>query len=158
MGFFKVLPLQIWQGFGAFWKRRAVVFLLPLCLYVPPSLMISISFSFIFCGLCLLLPIIHFPLQSAITLSFCTHIFHSSCSGLSGPFLSVPWSLFLHTLRIRRESEGCAALEMCLWVRSWCQAPHTWVGSALRHGSRANGEHCWCLLDLGLVTFDSVQC
>lgn len=88
--FFKVLPLQSWQGFGAFWKRRAVVFLLPLCLYVPPSLMISISFSFIFCGLCLLLLIILFPLESTITLSFCTRVFHSSCLGLSGPFLSSP--------------------------------------------------------------------
>lgn len=55
-----------------------------------PVLMISISFSFIFCGLCLLLLIILFPLESTITLSFCTRVFHSSCLGLSGPFLSSP--------------------------------------------------------------------
>lgn len=55
-------------------------------------------------------------------------------------------------------SEGCAVLEMPPWVRGWCRAPHTGVGSALRHNSRANGEHWCCLVDVLLVTFDSVQC
>lgn len=74
------------------------------------------------------------------------------------PLLSLPWSLLLRALRVRRGSEGCAVFEMPPWVRSWCRAPHTWVGSALRHDSRANGERWCCLVDVGLVTFDSVQC
>lgn len=52
--------------------------------------MISISFSFIFCGLRLLLLIILFPLESTITLSFCTSVFFSILSVQDSQALSSP--------------------------------------------------------------------
>lgn len=120
MFFSKVLPLQNWRGFGASWKRRAVLFPLPFWLYVPPSLMISISFSFISCGLCLLLLIILFPLESAITLSFCTRVFFSvqpveDSRALSSPLPAISSS--------PPYSEGTG------WIGKLCCVRDTYVGA-----------------------------
>lgn len=149
MGFFKVLPLQSWQGFGAFWKRT-VVFLLPLCLYVLPSLddlhLILLYFLwFMFAA-------------SNYSFSFGKHyhpvLLHSRLPCLLfrtiRPFPLLAMVSFPPCFEGKEGVRGCAVLEVPLWV---C----TWVGSALRIDSRANREPWCCWMDLGLVTLDSVH-
>lgn len=67
-----------------------------------------------FCGLCLLLLIILFPLESAISLSFCTRVFFpiQPVWGFQAPLLSIPaWPPY---------SEGLGGIRKLCCVRDTC--------------------------------------